>query len=132
MVGSCARSPPNAWPPAIWSWQARRAATSCSWCCFADTGTGASIARSCPASTAEAREDVALNTQISERKRRRRFHELLLDRRVHSVYEPIVEVGTNVVFGYEALARGPDGTEFSSPIEMFTEAGGQGLVYELD
>ncbi len=80
----------------------------------------------------EAREDVGLNTRISDRKRRRRFHELLLDRRVHSVYEPIVEVGTNVVFGYEALARGPEGTEFNAPIAMFTEARRQGLVYELD
>ena len=81
---------------------------------------------------AEAREDMVLNTRISRRRLRRRFHELLLDQRVHSVYEPIVEVGTKVVFGYEALARGPDGTEFAAPIPMFTEARRQGLVYELD
>jgi EAL domain-containing protein (putative c-di-GMP-specific phosphodiesterase class I) len=81
---------------------------------------------------AEAREDVALNTRISQRKLRRRFYELLLDHQVYSVYEPIVEVGTNVVFGYEALARGPDGTDLNAPIAMFTEARRQGLVYELD
>jgi EAL domain-containing protein (putative c-di-GMP-specific phosphodiesterase class I) len=80
----------------------------------------------------EAREDAALNRRIEERKRRRRFHELLLDHRVYSVYEPIVEVGTNVVFGYEALARGPEGSEYASPIAMFKEAQRQDLVYELD
>lgn len=80
----------------------------------------------------EARDDAGLNVRIEERKRRRRFHELLLDHRVHSVYEPIVEVGTNVVFGYEALARGPEGTEFHAPIAMFREAQRQDMVYELD
>lgn len=80
----------------------------------------------------EAREDTRLNARLSARKRRRRFHELLLDRRVHSVYEPIVEVGTNVVHAYEALARGPEGSEFQAPIAMFVEAERQGLVFELD
>jgi EAL domain-containing protein (putative c-di-GMP-specific phosphodiesterase class I) len=80
----------------------------------------------------EAREGIRLNTQLSERKRRRRFHELILDHRVHSVYEPIVEVNTHVVFAYEALARGPEGSEFYTPISMFTEAARQDLVYELD
>lgn len=80
----------------------------------------------------EAREDVRLNVQVAARKRRRRFHEVLLDRRIHSVYEPIVDVHSRVVFAYEALARGPDGTEFQAPIAMFQEAERQGLVYELD
>jgi EAL domain-containing protein (putative c-di-GMP-specific phosphodiesterase class I) len=80
----------------------------------------------------EARGEAQLNAKLTARKRRRRFHELLLDRRVRSVYEPIVEVDTNVVFGYEALARGPEGTEFHAPIAMFSEAHRQGLVYELD
>ena len=80
----------------------------------------------------EAREDMRLNRQFAARKRRRHFHELLLDRQVYSVYEPIVEVDTHVVFAYEALARGPEGSEFQMPIAMFTEAERQGLGYELD
>ena len=80
----------------------------------------------------EAREDMQLNTRLVARKRRRYFHEVLLDRQVYSVYEPIVEVDTHVVFAYEALARGPEGSEFHTPIAMFTEAERQGLVYEFD
>jgi EAL domain-containing protein (putative c-di-GMP-specific phosphodiesterase class I) len=80
----------------------------------------------------EARADARLNTMISERKRRRRFHELLLDKRVYAVYEPIVEVDTHVVFAYESLARGPEGTEFHAPLAMFGEAERQDLVFELD
>ena len=80
----------------------------------------------------EARADMRLNARLSDRERRRRFHELLLDQHVHSVYEPIVEVDTHVVFAYEALARGPEGSEFHTPLAMFAEAERQGLVYELD
>ncbi len=80
----------------------------------------------------EARHDARLNSSLTARKRRRRFHELILDRRVHSVYEPIVEVRSNVVYAYEALARGPEGTEFRAPIAMFGEAERQGMVFELD
>jgi len=80
----------------------------------------------------EARQDADLNRQLRERKLRRRFHEMLLDKRVHSVYEPIVEVSTHVVYAYEALARGPEGSELHAPIAMFTEAERQGMVYELD
>ncbi len=80
----------------------------------------------------EARADALLNTQLASREGRRHFHELLLDRQVHSVYEPIVEVDTHVVYGYEALARGPEGSELYSPLALFSEAGRQGLVYELD
>ena len=80
----------------------------------------------------EARADMRLNTRLAARKRRRHFHELLLDRQVYSVYEPIVEVDSRVVFGYEALARGPESSEFHMPIAMFTEAERQGLVYEVD
>lgn len=80
----------------------------------------------------EARDDMRLNAQISDRKRRRQFHELLLDQRVHSVYEPIVEVGSDAIFAYEALARGPEDSEFHMPLVMFAEAERQGLAYELD
>ena len=80
----------------------------------------------------EARRDARLNAQLMERKLRRRFHEMLLDKRIHSVYEPIVEVSTHVVYAYEALARGPEGSDLHAPIAMFTEAERQDMVYELD
>ena len=81
---------------------------------------------------AEAREDLDLNRRLQARKRRRRFHELILDGGVYSVYEPIVEVHSRVVFGYEALARGPDGSELHQPVNLFRAAETEGLVYELD
>ncbi len=58
--------------------------------------------------------------------------ETILDQRIYSVYEPIVEVATRTVFGYEALARGPERSRFHSPIALFTAAEEFDLVFELD
>ena len=57
---------------------------------------------------------------------------VLLAGRVSSVYEPIVDVATKTVYGYEALARGPIGTELHSPAVLFEAAEEHRLVFELD
>jgi EAL domain-containing protein (putative c-di-GMP-specific phosphodiesterase class I) len=51
---------------------------------------------------------------------------------VHSVYQPIVDLSDNSVVGYEALARGPAGTELESPRVLFEAASQLGLTGELD
>ncbi|MEN8181863.1 MAG: hypothetical protein ABFS46_04945, partial [Myxococcota bacterium] len=58
----------------------------------------------------EAREDADLHGRVAARTRRKRFLSLVLGGEVTSVYEPIVDVASRTVFGYEALARGPAGT----------------------
>jgi EAL domain-containing protein (putative c-di-GMP-specific phosphodiesterase class I) len=80
----------------------------------------------------EARDDAALSRKVRERQRRQTFTSLLLSGSVSSVYEPIVSVESKTVFGYEALARGPEGTEFRSPAVLFDTAAREGLVFELD
>ena len=79
-----------------------------------------------------ARQDAESSVQQKKREHRRLFTELLLDRRVTSVYEPIVDVQTRTVFGYEALARGPRGTPFHSAGALFSAAETHDLVFELD
>jgi len=80
----------------------------------------------------QAREDVQHNIAQRARERRRRFQEIVLDRNVYSVYEPIVEVDTHVVFAYESLVRGPDDSEFHSPIHLFGAADEYDMLFELD
>jgi EAL domain-containing protein (putative c-di-GMP-specific phosphodiesterase class I) len=80
----------------------------------------------------EARADADGKRSKARLKSRRNLTEMLLDRNVFSVYEPIVDVHTRTVFGYEALARGPEGTELHSPVALFSEAEQHDLVYELD
>ena len=79
-----------------------------------------------------ARHDCQLRIESARQAVRQELLETILDRRIYSVYEPIVEVETKTVFGYEALARGPEGTALHSPIAMFTAAEEFELVFELD
>jgi EAL domain-containing protein (putative c-di-GMP-specific phosphodiesterase class I) len=58
--------------------------------------------------------------------------ELLIEGRVTSVFEPIVDVQTRTVFGYEALSRGPEGSALHSPMVLFDSAAEHDLVFQLD
>jgi EAL domain-containing protein (putative c-di-GMP-specific phosphodiesterase class I) len=79
-----------------------------------------------------ARHDCQFEAEKSRREARNELLETILDHRIYSVYEPIVEVGSKTVFGYEALARGPEGTAYHSPVALFTAAEEFELVFELD
>jgi EAL domain-containing protein (putative c-di-GMP-specific phosphodiesterase class I) len=80
----------------------------------------------------EARDDARLNAEIEARRRRRKLMELVLERQVRSVFEPIVEVESRTVFGYEALARGPEGSELHSAGALFQAAADEDLLFQLD
>jgi EAL domain-containing protein (putative c-di-GMP-specific phosphodiesterase class I) len=80
----------------------------------------------------ESRAEADLIARIASRKRRRALLEVVLEGRIRSVYEPIVDVHSRTVFGYEALARGPEGTELHSPMRLFQLAEEQDLVFQLD
>ena len=59
--------------------------------------------------------------------------EAVLDRRaIHSIFQPIVSLDDQLPVGYEALARGPQGSPFASPTALFGEAERRGRVAELD
>jgi EAL domain-containing protein (putative c-di-GMP-specific phosphodiesterase class I) len=80
----------------------------------------------------EARGDASLAARLEERARRRELVGIVMAGSISSVYEPIVDVATRTVFAYEALARGPVGTELHSPIALFEGAAQEGLLFELD
>ncbi len=80
----------------------------------------------------EARENADLHARIEAERRRRELIEILLKGRIRSVYEPIVEVKTRTVFGYEALARGPRESSLYSPIDLFSVAEEADLLFQLD
>jgi EAL domain-containing protein (putative c-di-GMP-specific phosphodiesterase class I) len=80
----------------------------------------------------EAREEVRVRAGMAARRRRRDLVQLLVQGQVTSVFEPIVEVKSRTVFGYEALSRGPEGTELYSPAVLFESASRHDLVFQLD
>jgi EAL domain-containing protein (putative c-di-GMP-specific phosphodiesterase class I) len=81
---------------------------------------------------AEARSDANLDVRLAARVRRSSFLNLLLKGDIYPVYEPIVEVATKTVHAYEALSRGPAGTDLHAPLAMFETAAEEDLLFQLD
>jgi EAL domain-containing protein (putative c-di-GMP-specific phosphodiesterase class I) len=53
-------------------------------------------------------------------------------RAVHSVYQPLVDLYSGDTVGYEALARGPQGSPLERPDALFAAAASAGLECELE
>ncbi|MCZ6462719.1 MAG: EAL domain-containing protein [Proteobacteria bacterium] len=79
-----------------------------------------------------ARSDAEINARIQTRNRSKRFVDLVLAEDVTMLYEPIVNLTTREILGYEALVRGPWDSELHSPGALFQMAHETGLVFELD
>jgi EAL domain-containing protein (putative c-di-GMP-specific phosphodiesterase class I) len=80
----------------------------------------------------EARVDAQLESGLRARQIRRELLDVILSGALQIRYEAIVDINTAQVLGYEALSRGPEGTDLSSPRELFGRAEDSGLLYELD
>ncbi len=48
------------------------------------------------------------------------------------MFQPVVDLETSTVFGYEALARGPEGSALERPDQLFAAARAEGRLAELD
>ncbi|MFC1523454.1 EAL domain-containing protein [Thermodesulfobacteriota bacterium] len=60
------------------------------------------------------------------------LQKIILEKNINTVFQPIVNLNTLDVIGYEALSRGPADTEFASPLLLFVMATEFGLAFELD
>lgn len=56
----------------------------------------------------------------------------VIERGLRAAYQPIVELDTGEVIAFEALARGPAGSEFERPDALFAAAARLGLTADLD
>jgi EAL domain-containing protein (putative c-di-GMP-specific phosphodiesterase class I) len=51
---------------------------------------------------------------------------------LRALFQPIIDLDSQAVIGYEALARGPLGSPLESPLALFAAARAEGLLAELD
>ncbi len=61
-----------------------------------------------------------------------KLQELILKESIRTVFHPIVDLVKNEILGYEALTRGPAGTEYENPYILFDIAQETDLLFELD
>src|SRR5215204_127472 len=60
------------------------------------------------------------------------FDEVLRERAIFPVFQPIVRIDDQEIVGFEALARGPARSRWASPSALFAEAYRTGTVVQLD
>ncbi len=80
----------------------------------------------------EARVSAELRRRLRERDERDDLLEIIYNRSVWTAFQPIVEIGTSRVVGYEGLSRGPRGTDLEGPSALFALAARHSLVEELE
>ena len=64
--------------------------------------------------------------------RRCTLQEVLLEDKLATVFQPVVNLRNRAVLGLEALSRGPEGTLFHAPLRLFALAEESDLAFELD
>ncbi len=57
---------------------------------------------------------------------------MIIKEEINIVFQPIFNLNTHQIIGYEALSRGPEGTEYENPHFLFDTAREAGLEFELD
>jgi len=80
----------------------------------------------------DARRSALLHRERATQRNRALLQEIILRGALHSVYQPIVDLATGGVFGFEGLARGPRDSTLETPTALFSVADQVDLTFELD
>lgn len=80
----------------------------------------------------DARASAELRRRLREREIREELLEIIYNRRLWTAFQPIVDMDTRQIMGYEGLSRGPRGSDLELPMSLFAQAGRHGLVEELE
>jgi EAL domain-containing protein (putative c-di-GMP-specific phosphodiesterase class I) len=80
----------------------------------------------------EASESVAIQKAQALFQTRCRLQDIMLAQQITTLFQPIVDLQHGGIHGFEALSRGPSGTQQHSPLSLFDAANETDLVFELD
>ncbi|MDF2721997.1 MAG: hypothetical protein K0Q59_1672 [Paenibacillus sp.] len=69
---------------------------------------------------------------IEQHNRKSEFLSILESQLLNAVYQPIVSLFDGNIYGYESLIRGPENSQFHSPLALFKYAEGEGMLHTLD
>lgn len=64
--------------------------------------------------------------------KRKALDSIISEKRIYPVYQPIVSIAKQEVFGFEALTRLHDAEQFKGPMELFQFASEEEKMYPLD
>lgn len=58
--------------------------------------------------------------------------QIIEEKWIRTVYQPIIQLSDGVIIGYEALSRGPEGSEFENPLALIEAAEDCEMTWDLD
>ncbi|RMF75097.1 MAG: EAL domain-containing protein [Acidobacteria bacterium] len=79
-----------------------------------------------------ARDHARLKARLAAIEAENELLTIIFAEQIQSVYQPLIEIASGRVFGFEALARGPWSTPWVSPAQLFGVAETAGVTFELD
>jgi hypothetical protein len=77
-------------------------------------------------------ESLDLRRRVRDRDQKEQLLEIIYNRNIWTAFQPIVEIATRQVMGWEGLSRGPRASELELPLVLFGRAGRHGLTEELE
>jgi len=80
----------------------------------------------------EAHHAARLNVQRRHLRNKQNLQRIILEKQITTVFQPIWDLEKRIPHGFEALCRGPSGTELRSPAALFDVARKSDLLFELD
>ena len=81
---------------------------------------------------AEAQKQARTKTNMNNLAVLKEFRDILAQKKIKTVYQPIVNLQSGQIFGWEALTRGPENSRFASPLVLFDFAEEVGRLFELE
>ena len=84
------------------------------------------------AAFSEARRMESLPLDMNDLSITSRFNTILVQGWVTAHYQPILDFRNDTILGWEALARGPEGSSFRSPVMLFQTAEQLGRLFALE
>ncbi|HSD28947.1 MAG TPA: EAL domain-containing protein [Vicinamibacteria bacterium] len=80
----------------------------------------------------EASESIDIQKAQAHFQTRCRLQDVMLGQQIMTVFQPIIDLQHGGRHGFEALSRGPAGTQQHSPLNLFEAAKESDLTFELD
>jgi len=69
---------------------------------------------------------------LEDLQRKEELCDIINNRQLQTVFQPLINLGTGQTMGFEALTRGPAGSPLYSPANLFPLAEQTGLLYKLE
>jgi EAL domain-containing protein (putative c-di-GMP-specific phosphodiesterase class I) len=80
----------------------------------------------------DADDSLDLRRKVRDRDQKEQLLEIIYNRQIWTAFQPIVEIESRQIMGWEGLSRGPRGSDLELPLVLFGRAGRHGLTEELE